>query len=91
MANHEERGMKKVAANLHFGVHYPFKSIFQQAERRLCTVLGVNVIKLLIHWKSKVRDYCSFLGHLITVTYKVLALHTVNNFNSSKVNIEFEI
>ncbi len=57
----------------------------------LLSNLRVTVIKLLIHWKSKVRDYCSFLGNLITVTYKVFALQTVNNFNSSKINIEFEM
>ncbi len=54
-----------------------------------CDQCWAPVIKCLIHWKSKVRDYCSFLGNLITV--KVLALHTVNNFNSSKINIEFEM
>ncbi len=52
---------------------------------------SVAVIKFIIYQKSKVRDYCSFLGYLITVNYKVLALHTVNHFKSSKINIEFEI
>ncbi len=43
---------------------------------------------VLIHWKSKVRGCCSFLSNLITVTYKVyIILHTVNNLNSSKINI----
>ncbi len=48
-------------------------------------VLGVTRNLFLIHQKSKVRFYCSFLGDLITVTYKLLALYTVNNLNSSKI------
>ncbi len=64
----------------YFDVEYYYTDFFLNVTVQ--AVLGVTVIKLLIHWKSKVRDYCSFLGNLIS--YEVLALYTVNNLNSSK-------
>lgn len=39
-----------------------------------------QVIKLLISWKSKVRDSFPFLGNLITVTYQFC----VNQFREAE-------
>ncbi len=87
----------KISASEHFSNSSNKMATLSEKEKyKICTTChrgstSVAVIKFIIYQKSKVRDYCSFLGYLITVNYKVLALHTVNHFKSSKINIEFEI